>query len=70
MEIGNQSSCETGDPIFEAESPDELALVKAAKIYNVRLIKRTPKSAIISLPNKTTLTFEILHVRLFKHKKK
>jgi len=30
-------------PIYEAESPDELALVEAAYAYNCRLLQRTPK---------------------------
>ena len=48
--------------IYEAESPDELALVHAARAYNVRLIQRTAQSAIVSLPDKSSLTFEILNV--------
>ena len=66
---GNQS---TGDDtaksgaenpgIYEAESPDELALVNAARAYNVKLIKRTPRSAVVSLPDNSTLAFEVLHV--------
>lgn len=37
-------------PIFEAESPDELALVETAYCYNCRLTKRTPTSATVSMP--------------------
>lgn len=48
--------------IYEAESPDELALVHAARAYDVKLVKRTPRNAIISFPDKSTLAFEILHV--------
>lgn len=48
--------------IYEAESPDELALVHAARTYDVRLVKRTPRTAIVALPDKSTLAFEILHV--------
>jgi len=43
------SPCEL-KPIFEAESPDELALVDAAYSYNCRLVKRTPQFATIALP--------------------
>lgn len=53
--------------IYEAESPDELALVNAARAYNVKLVKRTARSAIVSLPDKSVLTFEILHVSLSLH---
>lgn len=48
--------------IYEAESPDELALVHAARAYDVRLALRTAKSAIVSLPDKSKLSFEILKV--------
>ena len=41
-------------PIYEAESPDELALVDAAYAYNVKLLKRTPGTAVVSLPGTTT----------------
>lgn len=43
------SPCEL-KPIFEAESPDELALVDAAYSYNCRLVKRTPQFVTVSLP--------------------
>ncbi|XP_044597784.1 phospholipid-transporting ATPase VA [Cotesia glomerata] len=56
--------------IYEAESPDELALVHAAKAYNIKLINRTCKSVVISLPNKSTLTYEILQVLPFDSTRK
>ncbi len=37
-------------PIFEAESPDELALVETAYCYNVRLIRRSPTCATVITP--------------------
>jgi phospholipid-translocating ATPase len=43
------SPCEL-KPIFEAESPDELALVDAAYSYNCRLVKRTPQYVTVALP--------------------
>jgi phospholipid-translocating ATPase len=43
------SPCEL-KPIFEAESPDELALVDAAYSYNCRLVKRAPQFVTVSLP--------------------
>ena len=39
-------------PIYEAESPDELALVDAAYAYNCRLLKRTPHNVKVTLPGK------------------
>ncbi|XP_076176147.1 phospholipid-transporting ATPase VD isoform X2 [Ptiloglossa arizonensis] len=56
--------------IYEAESPDELALVNAARIYDVKLLKRTARSAIVCLPDKSILTFEILHVLPFDSNRK
>lgn len=56
-------SLENTPAIYEAESPDELALVNAARAYNVRLVGRTAQSAIVSLPDKSTLTFEVLKVK-------
>ncbi|CAK9825826.1 Probable phospholipid-transporting ATPase 7 [Anthophora retusa] len=56
--------------IYEAESPDELALVNAARAYDVKLLKRTARSAIVSLPDKSILTFEILHVLPFDSNRK
>ena len=37
---------------YEAESPDELALVKAACSYGCRLVRRTPEHASVWLPSK------------------
>ncbi|XP_072757293.1 phospholipid-transporting ATPase VD isoform X2 [Anoplolepis gracilipes] len=56
--------------IYEAESPDELALVHAARAYDVKLVKRTPRTAIVSFPDKSTLAFEILHVLPFDSNRK
>ncbi|XP_018341958.1 PREDICTED: probable phospholipid-transporting ATPase VD isoform X1 [Trachymyrmex septentrionalis] len=56
--------------IYEAESPDELALVHAARAYDIKLVKRTPRSAIISFPDKSTIAFEILHVLPFDSNRK
>lgn len=68
MQKGRSPDTRNGDEllqspaIYEAESPDELALVHAARAYDIKLVKRTPRSAIVSFPDKTTLAFEILHV--------
>lgn len=39
-------------PIYEAESPDEIALVETAFSYNCRLLRRSPDSIVISMPGK------------------
>lgn len=53
-------------PIYEAESPDELALVDAAYMYGCRLIKRTPTQVSVELPAEDgNLTFDILNILPF-----
>jgi hypothetical protein len=37
-------------PLYEAESPDELALIDAAYAYKCKLLKRSPDRLTVSLP--------------------
>ncbi|XP_046395531.1 phospholipid-transporting ATPase VD isoform X2 [Ischnura elegans] len=57
-------------PIYEAESPDELALVNAAYAYGCRLLHRTIKTATISLPGEGVLELEVLKVLPFDSSRK
>ncbi|KAF5277653.1 hypothetical protein FQA39_LY06146 [Lamprigera yunnana] len=57
-------------PIFEAESPDELALVDAAYSYNCRLLKRNPGMVVVDVPREGILEYEILHVLPFDSDRK
>lgn len=57
-------------PIYEAESPDELALVDAAFAYSCKLLKRSPQSAVVSLPGEGLMEFEVLHVLPFDSTRK
>lgn len=57
-------------PIFEAESPDELALVDAAHTYRCRLIHRTPNEVTIDVLDKGKQTFEILNTLPFDSTRK
>lgn len=57
-------------PIYEAESPDELALVDAAYIYKCRLLKRTPTEVTVDVPNKGKLIIKILNVLPFDSTRK
>ena len=52
-------------PIYEAESPDELALIDAAYAYNCKLLRRSPTSAVVYLPGEGMIDFEVLHVLPF-----
>uniref|UniRef100_A0A8C5PZ90 Phospholipid-transporting ATPase n=1 Tax=Leptobrachium leishanense TaxID=445787 RepID=A0A8C5PZ90_9ANUR len=49
------------DFCYEAESPDEAALVHAARAYGFTLMSRTPEQVTIRLPQGTLLTFELLY---------
>ncbi|XP_076711816.2 phospholipid-transporting ATPase VB isoform X1 [Callospermophilus lateralis] len=45
---------------YEAESPDEAALVHAAHAYSFTLVSRTPEQVTVRLPQGTCLTFDLL----------
>ncbi|XP_035870642.1 probable phospholipid-transporting ATPase VB isoform X2 [Phyllostomus discolor] len=45
---------------YEAESPDEAALVHAANAYSFTLMSRTPEQVTVRLPQGTCLTFSVL----------
>ncbi|XP_056372650.1 phospholipid-transporting ATPase VB isoform X2 [Hyla sarda] len=47
--------------LYEAESPDEAALVHAARAYSFTLMSRTPEQVTIRLPQGTLLTFDLLY---------
>ncbi|XP_058885466.1 phospholipid-transporting ATPase VA-like isoform X1 [Acipenser ruthenus] len=50
-----------GELRYEAESPDEAALVYAARAYNCALVGRLPEQVTVELPHLGKLTFELLH---------
>ncbi|MEJ1288968.1 hypothetical protein NN561_020005 [Cricetulus griseus] len=45
---------------YEAESPDEAALVHAARAYSFTLVSRTPEQVTVRLPQGMCLTFDLL----------
>ncbi|XP_071773020.2 phospholipid-transporting ATPase VB isoform X2 [Centroberyx gerrardi] len=56
---------------YEAESPDEAALVYAAKAYGFTLLARTPGSVTVRLPGGEELLFEVLDTLTFdSHRKR
>lgn len=57
-------------PIFEAESPDELALVDAAYNYGCRLIKRTPSTITVETPEYGKVNYDIINVLPFDSTRK
>ncbi|KAM3867100.1 phospholipid-transporting ATPase VB [Diretmus argenteus] len=55
---------------YEAESPDEAALVYAAKAYGFTLLARTPGSVTVRLPCGEELLFEVLDTVTFDFHRK
>ncbi|KAM6313432.1 phospholipid-transporting ATPase VD [Aegotheles albertisi] len=50
---------------YEAESPDEAALVHAARAYKCILQSRTPEQVTVNFTNLGSLTFQLLHILPF-----
>uniref|UniRef100_H3AEG9 Phospholipid-transporting ATPase n=1 Tax=Latimeria chalumnae TaxID=7897 RepID=H3AEG9_LATCH len=61
---------EASETCYEAESPDEAALVYAAHAYNFTLISRTPDHVTVRLPQGALLTFELLYTLGFDSTRK
>ncbi|XP_046811549.1 phospholipid-transporting ATPase VD [Lucilia cuprina] len=59
-----------GRPLYEAESPDELALVNAAYGYECCLINRSPNHILVSVPNKGLVEYEVLKILPFDSSRK
>uniref|UniRef100_A0A5F8GAT9 Phospholipid-transporting ATPase n=1 Tax=Monodelphis domestica TaxID=13616 RepID=A0A5F8GAT9_MONDO len=56
-----ENGLKEGELRYEAESPDEAALVYAARAYNCSLVGRLPDQVSVELPHLGRLTFELLH---------
>lgn len=57
--------------MYEAESPDELALVNAAYSYDCCLLNRSPNHILVSMPTASaTLEYEILKILPFDSSRK
>uniref|UniRef100_A0A8C6TF84 Phospholipid-transporting ATPase n=1 Tax=Neogobius melanostomus TaxID=47308 RepID=A0A8C6TF84_9GOBI len=57
-------------PPYEAESPDEAALVYAARAYKCSLVGRLPDQVTVELPHLGKLSFELLHTLGFDSTRK
>ncbi|XP_008105306.2 phospholipid-transporting ATPase VA isoform X1 [Anolis carolinensis] len=60
--LGNGSGPGESELRYEAESPDEAALVYAARAYDCALVGRLPDQVSIELPHLGRLNFELLHI--------
>ncbi|XP_034147865.1 probable phospholipid-transporting ATPase VB [Esox lucius] len=71
---GHQSTSEidiSAQRCYVAESPDEAALVHAAKVYGFMLIARTPNSVKVRLPHGVELNYQVLDTLNFDpHRKR
>ena len=56
--------------VYEAESPDEAALVKVADAYGFRLLSRCPESVTVFIPGEGKVTFEVLKILAFDSARK
>lgn len=63
-------SLSDGRPIYEAESPDELALVNAAFSYDICLINRSPNYILVNAIGRGTVEYEVLKVLPFDSSRK
>ncbi|XP_060723352.1 phospholipid-transporting ATPase VA [Tachysurus vachellii] len=59
-----------GELRYEAESPDEAALVYAARAYNCALVGRLADQVTVELPHVGKLSFELLHTLGFDSTRK
>ena len=55
---------------YQAESPDEAALVYAARAYGFTLLARTPDSVTVRLPSGEDLVFQVLDTLAFDSNRK
>uniref|UniRef100_A0A4W3HDT4 Phospholipid-transporting ATPase n=1 Tax=Callorhinchus milii TaxID=7868 RepID=A0A4W3HDT4_CALMI len=77
-QVGNEEPWTNGEAVdeqepelcYEAESPDEAALVHAARAYSFTLVSRTPDRVTVRLPRGHLLTFELLHTLAFDSTRK
>ncbi|XP_070256545.1 phospholipid-transporting ATPase VA isoform X3 [Myotis yumanensis] len=65
-----QSPPEEPELRYEAESPDEAALVYAARAYNCALVQRLQDRVAVQLPHLGRLTFPLLHTLGFDSARK
>lgn len=58
------------DLLYEAESPDEAALVHAARVYRCTLRGRSAESLLVDLPGIGSLAVQLLHILPFDSNRK
>ncbi|XP_039527793.1 probable phospholipid-transporting ATPase VD isoform X3 [Pimephales promelas] len=61
---------EAEELLYEAESPDEAALVQAAKAYGCTLLGRSPEQVLVAVPGTGPLSITLLHILPFHSARK
>ena len=57
-------------PIYESESPDEVALVTAAYRYDIKLLKRNADMVMVSMPSEGVVRYQVLNILPFDSTRK
>lgn len=70
LQVSKSSQKKSSKPIFEAESPDELALVNSAYAYGFILENRNPNTVLINEPGEGPTEYDILKVLPFDSNRK
>ncbi|CAB1451863.1 unnamed protein product [Pleuronectes platessa] len=71
QEVEVDSDSDVDDELlYEAESPDEAALVHAARAYRCTLRGRSPESLLVDLPGIGSLAVQLLHILPFDSNRK
>ncbi|XP_077093526.1 phospholipid-transporting ATPase VD isoform X2 [Siphateles boraxobius] len=65
-----ESDDEAEELLYEAENPDEAALVQAAKAYGCTLLGRSPEQVLVAVPGTGPLSIPLLHVLPFHSARK
>lgn len=72
-DVSKEVDCESDtddELLYEAESPDEAALVHAAQAYRCTLRGRSPESLLVDLPGIGSLAVQLLHILPFDSNRK
>uniref|UniRef100_A0A8C7XKH9 Phospholipid-transporting ATPase n=1 Tax=Oryzias sinensis TaxID=183150 RepID=A0A8C7XKH9_9TELE len=69
-EDGSSGEDSEDELLYEAESPDEAALVHAARAYHCTLRARSPENLLVELPGIGSLPVRLLHVLPFDSNRK
>ncbi|KAI4892075.1 hypothetical protein NFI96_022383 [Prochilodus magdalenae] len=69
-DVEEEEEEEEEELLYEAESPDEAALVQAAKAYGCTLLGRSPEQLLVALPGAGPLSVPLLHLLPFHSARK